>query len=128
VAWGRFFHKLRALMSTEYRQQNQRVVREIEGREIAFDGEGFVEDPDDWTESVAEFLAAEAGLYSMSKDHWRVLRFLREFYYQNGRAPLNKKMRTGLAMSVSDIEALFPGGIKYGARRLAGLPNPKSCM
>ena len=25
-----------------------------------------------------------------------------------------------------EMEALFPGGIKYGARRLAGLPNPKN--
>ena len=115
-------------MSDEYRQQNQRVIREIEGRRIEFDGEGFFEDPDDWTEHVAQVLAAEAGLDRMGEDQWRVLRFLREFYYHNGRAPLNKKMRTGLGMRVSEIETLFPGGIKYGARRLAGLPNPKSCM
>jgi sulfur relay (sulfurtransferase) DsrC/TusE family protein len=27
-----------------------------------------------------------------------------------------------------EIEKLFPGGIKYGARRVAGLPNPKNCL
>jgi tRNA 2-thiouridine synthesizing protein E len=27
-----------------------------------------------------------------------------------------------------ELESLFPGGIKKGARRLAGLPNPKTCI
>ena len=31
-------------------------------------------------------------------------------------------------MSLLEVEALFPGGIKYGARRIAGLPNPKACL
>jgi dissimilatory sulfite reductase related protein len=103
-------------------------IREIEGNHILFDAEGFLEDPDDWSESVARALARESGHLQMTEDHWRVLRFLRNYYYQNGRAPLNKQLRTGLGMRISDIQGLFSEGIKYGARRLAGLPNPKSCM
>jgi TusE/DsrC/DsvC family sulfur relay protein len=104
------------------------MVREIEGRHILFDAEGFWEDPDDWSESAARELARESGLSHMTEDHWRVLRFLRDFYFQNGRAPLNKQLRTGLEMPLSYIQDLFPEGIKHGARRRAGLPNPKSCM
>jgi dissimilatory sulfite reductase related protein len=103
-------------------------VREIEGRSIIFDSEGFFEDPDDWTEAIGGILAKEAGLNQMTENHQQVLRFLRVYYYKNGRAPLNKKLRDGLSMSIDEIRVLFPGGIKYGARRLAGLPNPKSCM
>lgn len=109
-------------------QTAQRVVREVEGRRIVFDPEGFFEDPDDWTEAAARVLAQEAGLEDITADHWQVLMFLRNYYFENGRAPLNKQLRAGLDMSVAELEALFPGGIKYGARRLAGLPNPKSCM
>lgn len=105
-----------------------RTVREIGGRSIIFDSEGFFEDPDDWSEAICGILAKEAGLMQMTESHERVLRFLRDYYYQNGRAPLNKKLRDGVNMSIDEIEMLFPGGIKYGARRLAGLPNPKSCM
>lgn len=107
--------------------QSERIVRVIDGREVIFDGEGFLDDPDQWSESVARLLAGEDDLDELSDKHWNVLNFLRKFYYENGRAPLNKKLKAGTGMSVSKIESLFPGGIKYGARRLAGLPNPKSC-
>ena len=109
-------------------QTPQRVVRELEGRHVVFDGEGFFEDPDDWSEAAARLLAGDSGLHEMSPVHWEVIAFLRDYYFQNGRAPLNKQLRASLGRSVSEIESLFPGGIKYGARRLAGLPNPKSCM
>ena len=37
-------------------QTPQRVVREIEGRRVVFDGEGFFEDPDDWSEAAARWM------------------------------------------------------------------------
>ena len=106
----------------------QRKIRQLNDRRILFDWEDFFEDPDDWSEEAARSLAAEAGLSELSDEHWRVMHFLRDYYQRNGRAPLNKHLTSGLGMSISRIQALFPGGIKYGARRLAGLPNPKSCM
>jgi tRNA 2-thiouridine synthesizing protein E len=63
----------------------------------------------------------------LADTHWQVIRFLREYYLQNGRAPLNRQLKAGLGMSLMEIESLFPGGLKLGARRLAGLPNPKTC-
>ncbi len=116
------------MMQPEAGGASRREVRVIAGQRIVFDAEGFFEDPDDWSEEAARCLALESGLKRLSPVHWQVLRFLREYYYENGRAPLNKQLRAGLDMRVAEIEALFPGGVKYGARRLAGLPNPKSCM
>ena len=57
----------------------------------------------------------------------RSIRFLREYYACNGRAPLNNQLRKGTGMSLLELDDLFPEGIKMGARRLAGLPNPKTC-
>ncbi len=105
-----------------------RIVRVIAGREILFDNEGFLWHPEEWTEDVAQALAAESGLESLSMDHWRIMRYLREYYLANGRAPLNRALSKALGMSLLQIEGLFRGGIKFGARRLAGLPNPKTCM
>ena len=102
-------------------------VRSLSGREVVFDSEGFLADALQWTEEVARVLAEESGLTVLSETHWLVIRFLREYYLQNGRAPLNRQLKAGLGMSLLEIESLFPGGLKLGARRLAGLPNPKTC-
>ena len=104
-----------------------RKVRVISGREIFFDEDGFFWDPQEWNEETAEVLAEESGMKELNETHWMILRFLREYYFQNGRAPLNREIKGGTGISLMEMEALFPGGIKYGARRLAGLPNPKSC-
>jgi tRNA 2-thiouridine synthesizing protein E len=103
------------------------VVRRFGQREIVFDSEGFFNDFSDWTEEICTTLAEECGLTELSDRHWQVVRFLRQFYAGQGRAPLNSQLRKGTEMSLLEIEALFPGGIKTGARRLAGLPNPKTC-
>jgi len=106
---------------------SDRHARELAGREVYFDWEGFFWEPGDWTEEIALILCREAGLGALLDVHWKVLRFFREFYYYHGRAPLNRELRQGTGMSLGALEGLFPGGIRMGARRLAGLPNPKTC-
>jgi dissimilatory sulfite reductase related protein len=112
----------------EPERQDSHQVRSIAGRRIVFDRDGFVNDFDDWSEELFGSLAKECGLHEISDQHWRVILFLREFYAVNGRAPLNRQLREGTGMNLSELERLFPGGIKDGARRLAGLPNPKGCL
>jgi len=105
-----------------------RVSRMLAGREIFFDQEGFFWEAKDWTEDVAAILIGESGLTDPTDTHWRVLRFLREYYFYHGRAPMNRHLKEGTQLSLQTLEGLFPGGIRTGARRLAGLPNPKSCF
>ena len=102
--------------------------RFLAGRKVLFDSEGFLWNPKDWSKDIAESLARESGLEKLDDNHWKVINFLRDFYFTNGRSPLNKQLTAGTGMSLLEVEALFPGGIKYGARRIAGLPNPKACL
>ena len=104
-----------------------RKVRRVAGKEILFDGEGFLWKAEDWSEEVARCLAAERGLKMMGEAHWRVIRFMRSYYLNNARAPLNRDLKAGIDLSLMELERLFPGGIRHGARLVAGLPNPKSC-
>ena len=60
--------------------------------------------------------------------HWEVIRFMRAYYAHHGRAPMNKDLKQGTGMPLLQLEGLFPEGIRRGARRLAGLPNPKACL
>ena len=105
-----------------------RCPRCIAGREVVFDNEGFLWSVDDWSDDLALALAREAGLAGLTEAHWRCLRFQREYYRANGRAPLNRQLAQGTEMPLLELNCLFPGGIRRGARRIAGLPNPKTCM
>ena len=105
-----------------------RQLRSIAGCQVYFDWEGFLWDADDWNESIAEAMALEDGLHQLEQTHWRVIRFMRAYYLYHGRAPMNRHLKEGTGLSLMQLERLFPKGIKMGARRLAGLPNPKSCL
>jgi len=109
-------------------QEFGREARILAGRKIYFDWEGFFWDSGDWSEEVAVLLAWEGGLSELTATHWKVMRFFRDYYAYHGRAPLNRHLREGTELSLSELESLFPGGIRLGARRLSGLPNPKSCF
>jgi dissimilatory sulfite reductase related protein len=99
----------------------------MDGREVVLDEEGFLVHPEAWDERVAEILALQDGLAELTEVHRLVIRFLRQYYLTNGKAPLNSELRKGVGLTLSRIEACFPKGIRRGARRIAGLPNPKSC-
>jgi len=105
-----------------------REARLLTGREIYFDQEGFFWEAEDWSEEAARILAREAGLPELTDTHWRVLHFFRDYYFYHRRAPLNRQLKEGTGLSLQTLEGLFPQGIRQGARRLAGLPNPKSCF
>lgn len=107
---------------------SDRQLRTIAGRKIYFDWEGFLWDPLDWNESVALVLAHEMGMVDLDELCWKVIRFMREYYLYHGRAPMNKDLKKGTDMTLLELENLFPQGIRGGARRLAGLPNPKACL
>ena len=102
-------------------------TRVIAGVEVLFNGEGFFINPSQWTDEVFEVLAHEAGVEEITDTHRMVVHFIRKFYHEQGKSPLNHHLKVGTSMSMAELEALFPGGIKYGVRRLAGLPDPKGC-
>ena len=113
--------------SSEHRDDSGRRVRVIAGRKVRFDPEGFFEEFDEWSEDIFEVLADEEGMTMLTDQHWQVVHALRDFYAYNGRSPLNNELRKSTGISLMELERLFPGGIKNGARRLSGLPNPKTC-
>ncbi len=114
--------------SSPNEQARDRRLRTVAGHAIYFDWEDFLWDPQDWNEEIALALARESGLDRLDDTQWRVIRFMRKFYFYQGRAPMNKDLKKGTGLSLITLEALFPQGIRKGARRLAGLPNPKACV
>ena len=99
----------------------------VAGVEVLFDGEGFFLYPSQWTEEIFNVLAHEAGVKEITETQRNAVRFVRKFYTEQGKAPLNHHLKVGTNMSMAQLEALFPGGIKFGLRRLSGMPETKGC-
>ena len=102
---------------------------EVDGNTIATTESGFLENPDDWTESVAKAMA-EAEELELNEQHWDIIRYLRDEYFSNnGNQPNNRTLlkemssRWGRKVSNKELFELFPGNPSKQAGRLSGLPE-----
>ncbi|MFQ5612346.1 MAG: TusE/DsrC/DsvC family sulfur relay protein [Anaerolineae bacterium] len=101
---------------------------EFEGMTLELDEDGFIQNPDLWSEAVARFFAPEEAIEELSEDHWTVINYIRNYYLEFGIAPMIRKMSKDMGFSVKYMYQLFPTGLDKGACRLAGLPKPTGCV
>ena len=65
---------------------------EVDGKIIATTASAFLEDPDEWSKTVAETMAAAEGL-ELTAQHWDVIDYLRKEYFENnGHQPNNRTL------------------------------------
>ncbi|VFU17114.1 Sulfite reductase, dissimilatory-type subunit gamma [anaerobic digester metagenome] len=100
----------------------------INGREIELDEDGFIIDPEEWTEEVARVFAANEGISDLTDEHWKIINYLHEYYAENQIAPMIRKLCKDTGFSLKRIYELFPSGPAKGACRIAGLPKPTGCV
>ena len=102
---------------------------DIAGKTIALNDDGFLMDPTEWDDEVALALAkAEEGLDELTDEHWKVIRYIREYYEEKDIAPMVRKVCKNSGFSLKHIFELFPSGPAKGACKLAGLPKPDGCV
>ncbi|GAB2886718.1 TusE/DsrC/DsvC family sulfur relay protein [Nocardioides pacificus] len=102
-------------------------VTTIAGREIQVNEEGFLTDPSEWDDTLAEALATQIGV-DLTEAHWKVLRFLREDHAAQGETPTLRRVSVTGGIPTKELFALFP---KKPARKMAyiaGLPKPHGCV
>ncbi len=96
------------------------------------DEEGYLIDPSDWDEGVAEALARKEGIM-LTDLHWQVLRYMREYLDEHQLIPdarfvvrfLEKDVGLGGAARQRLFE-LFPYGYVKQACRIAGMRRPRA--
>jgi tRNA 2-thiouridine synthesizing protein E len=52
---------------------------------IEVDEDGFMAEPDLWTEEIAAALATTEGVEQMTDEHWKVVTYIREYFAEFGR-------------------------------------------
>ena len=95
---------------------------------VNVDAEGFMTDPEQWNEQIAEAIARENGVPELTDRHWLVVRFMRERYLETGTAPSIRSLGKESGVSVKELYQLFPKGPAKLAAKIGGIPKPKGCI
>ena len=95
---------------------------------LEVDEDGFIQDTARWDEKVAAALAQTEGVSELTEKHWKIVRYLRDYYLKFGVAPMIRKLCKETGFKLSEIYDLFPSGPAKGACKVAGLPKPTGCV
>lgn len=104
--------------------------------QITVDEQGYLIDPEEWNERVAEEFARRLGV-KLTDAHWAVVRFMREFLAEHGVAAdarfvfrfleaQGEKGENGAASGREQFFQLFPYGYVGQACKIAGMRQPRA--
>ena len=104
----------------------------VEGNEIPTTATGFLENVEDWSESVARVIAEQEKL-ELGERHWDLINHLRDEYINNaGNQPNTRNLVKAMAKAWNDksvnaktLYDLFPGDPSKQGGRIAGLPESR---
>ena len=99
----------------------------------AFDVEGYIVDPDDWDETVAQRLADEEHI-TLDASYWPILQFMRDYWQTHKVAPDVRHVTAYLAdlkgvdkkQAKQELFTLFPYGYVKQACKIAGMQRPRA--
>jgi len=95
---------------------------------VDVDAEGFLTDPEQWNERIAEEIGRQNGIAELTDRHWLVVRFMRERYLATGDAPSIRALGKESGVPVKELYQLFPKGPAKLAAKIGGIPKPKGCI
>jgi len=107
---------------------------EVEGKSFETDEEGYLVNLADWSEEIANAIAAQENI-EMSESHWEVVNFLRRYYEEYQIAPAVRVLTKAIGKQLGPekgnsayLYELFPYGPAKQACKIAGLPKPTGCV
>jgi len=110
------------------------MTLDIDGRTLETDEEGFLLDPNDWNEDVAQHLAAGERL-ALDEARWAVVRYVRAQFEARGAVPEARHVLKMLGERFGRDRAtrkflyeLFPYGYGQQACKIAGMRKPRKLM
>ena len=95
---------------------------------VAVNDEGFMTDPNEWTKEIAEEIARQEGIETLTEDHWKIIDFCRKTGEESGSAPTLRQITTGTGLSTKELFKLFPKGPAKKVAKISGLGKPEGCV
>ena len=99
----------------------------ISGHTVHVDDEGFMTEPAEWTEALAEQLAAQIGLV-LTDEHWKAIRFVRSDFEEQGETATLRRVSVVGGIRTKLLFQLFPQKPAKKLAYVAGLPKPHGCV
>jgi tRNA 2-thiouridine synthesizing protein E len=101
--------------------------------EAARDVEGYLTDPESWSEGLAREIAAEEQL-ELADPYWPILRFMRDYWREHQVAPdvrhvvgyLTEEQGLDKKAAKEQLFNLFPYGYVKQACKIAGMIRPRA--
>jgi tRNA 2-thiouridine synthesizing protein E len=101
--------------------------RSYAGTTVDVDAEGFLVNPDAWTQQLGEAIAQEVGV-TLSPPAWKVIQFAREDFKSQKQSPGLRRITANTGVTMKTVYELFPKGPGKLIAKIAGIPKPKSCL
>ena len=102
-------------------------VTDLNGHIVHVDDEGFLTVYDEWNDDLAKTLATNIGV-DLTDEHWKVIRFLREDFQQQGETATLRRVSTLSGVPTKRLFELFPKKPAKKMAYIAGLPKPHGCV
>jgi tRNA 2-thiouridine synthesizing protein E len=106
----------------------QMATKTYAGKSIEVTDEGFLTNPDDWTEEIAAEIARDIGVGELTETHWKVINFMRSDFKEKGQIPTIRRIKNAGGVPTKDVYACFPEGPAKKAAMISGLGKPQGCV
>ena len=103
-------------------EDEMKEVTSEAGVSLRFDEDGFLVEPGQWTEELAQQIANGNGVGELSDAHWAIIRQLRDHYLKSGALVPPSHACEVYNLDRQCVDDLFRN--MRVAWRIAGLPNP----
>ncbi len=104
------------------------TTKEIAGKTVQVNEEGFMTDPNEWSQDIAVAIASEEGISEMTPDHWKVIDYCRKVGLESGSAPTLRNITKGAGVPTKELFGLFPKGPAKKVAKISGLGKPEGCV
>ena len=104
------------------------TVTTFAGVDVTVNDEGFLVDPNQWTEAIAAEIARTEGIETLTERHWKVIRFMRSEFFEKGTGPSVRALGKTSGVSIKELYELFSKGPAKVAAKIAGIPKPRGCI
>lgn len=107
------------------------MAYELDGKTIETNENGYLVNVEDWSEQLAAVIAEAEGL-ELTEQHWDIINYLREEYFNNAQNQPNERTilkamadKWGKKIGQKDTFGLFPKMPSKQGGMIAGLPESR---